>query len=185
MVCCLVCPSVFVTSGCLYQRLCERERFELSCKWDVAPYKYCNYYYYMTCELWSTVVLTGTGRSSDWVSLTQDCCMSRAPHSVALGGIFTSTTYWLTQRWLCSWRVHKVRHSYTQGTLILNQEWRKVTESKTHYEPPSGVCCSPPAGWGELSFRWGNKNFRTAVTSWNLDKIDNWQDIFPIVTESR
>ena len=37
VVCYLACPSVFVTSGRLY----ERERFELSCEQDLAPYKYC------------------------------------------------------------------------------------------------------------------------------------------------
>ena len=29
VVCCLVCPSGFVTGRCLYERLCERERFDL------------------------------------------------------------------------------------------------------------------------------------------------------------
>ena len=62
-----------------------------------------------------------------------------------------------------------------------DQEWKKST---VHYRPPSVVCCSPPAGWGELSFRWGNKNLRTDETSWNFDKTDNWQDIFPIITDS-
>ena len=37
---------------CLYERLCERERFELFCERDLVPHKYYNYhyYYYAVCS---------------------------------------------------------------------------------------------------------------------------------------
>ena len=46
VVCYLVSSLICVFNGCLFERLCKCEHFDLFCERDLVPSKYCNYYYH-------------------------------------------------------------------------------------------------------------------------------------------